>query len=78
MIKQDFRIRTNHYTAAKTLLRNGADPNLPDAYTQTSALMRAADYGRAYERSTAMLALLLAHGGGQRRGAEQQARRTAV
>jgi len=45
------------------LLRNGADPNVADTYNRTSAFMSAATYGPDYDRSPALLNLLLAYGG---------------
>ena len=62
---------TNRYTSAKTLLENGADPNLTDDYSGKSATLVSSDYGffggegdnAGYDTSVAMLKLILEHGG---------------
>ena len=62
---------TNRYNSAKTLLENGADPNLTDDYSGKSATLVSSEYGffggngdkAGYDTSVAMLRLVLDHGG---------------
>jgi uncharacterized protein len=56
-------VRTNRCNSVKTLLENGADPNLQNNYDGTSALMYASTFGLDYSRDTRILQLLLQHGG---------------
>lgn len=62
---------TNRYNSVKSLLQNGADPNLTSDYSGTSATLVSSDFaffgGRrdhaGYDTSTALLKLVLDYGG---------------
>lgn len=56
-------VSTNKYHSAEALLKLSANPNLPDNYDGTTAIITASGYGPNFNKSTDLLMLLLNHGG---------------
>jgi hypothetical protein len=56
-------VRMGKIKSVEVLLKNGADPNLPNTYNGSSAFMEACKFGINYDRDTQILKLLMEYGG---------------